>query len=92
VAKSAIGYLGASTAGQAEEGVSLDAQRAKVEAWCLANDVELTGMFVDAGVSGKRADNRPQPFSKTAKEFLIAKIGGDAVRVATYEKDLDHPS
>ena len=59
MAKSAFGYLRVSTIGQVEEGVSLDAQRAKIQAWCLANDVELTGMFVDAGISGKRADNRP---------------------------------
>jgi hypothetical protein len=32
----AIGYVRASTQKQAEEGVSLDAQRTKIEAWCLA--------------------------------------------------------
>ncbi len=57
---SAIGYVRVSTEGQASEGVSLDAQRAKIEAWCLANDVQLAGVFVDAGLSGKRADNRPE--------------------------------
>ena len=56
----AVGYARVSTEGQATEGVSLDAQRAKIEAWCLANDVQLAGLFVDAGISGKRADNRPQ--------------------------------
>jgi site-specific DNA recombinase len=55
-----IGYVRVSTEGQATEGVSLDAQRAKIEAWCIANDVQLTGLFNDAGVSGKRADNRPE--------------------------------
>ncbi len=58
--QSAIGYVRVSTEGQASEGVSLDAQRAKIEAWCLANDVQLAGVFVDAGLSGKRADNRPE--------------------------------
>lgn len=57
--KPAIAYIRVSTEEQATEGVSLDAQRAKVEAWCLANDFELAGVFVDAGISGKRADNRP---------------------------------
>ncbi len=57
---SVIGYLRVSTTGQADDGVSLDAQRARVEAYCLANDVELAETFVDAGVSGKRADNRPE--------------------------------
>ncbi len=58
--KKAIGYIRVSTEGQAVDGVSLDTQRAKIEAWCLANDFELAGLFVDAGISGKRADNRPE--------------------------------
>jgi DNA invertase Pin-like site-specific DNA recombinase len=55
----AYGYTRVSTDDQAEDGVSLEAQRAKIAAWCLANDVELADTFVDAGLSGKRADNRP---------------------------------
>jgi len=58
--KTAIAYIRVSTEAQALEGVSLDAQRAKAEAWCLANDYSLSAVFVDAGVSGKRADNRPE--------------------------------
>lgn len=58
--KTAIAYIRVSTEEQATDGVSLDTQRAKVQAWCLANDCELTGLFVDAGLSGKRADNRPE--------------------------------
>lgn len=49
----AIGYIRVSTEGQAQDGVSLDAQRAKIEAWCLLNDYELTTVHVDAGLSGK---------------------------------------
>ena len=60
MAKTAIGYVRVSTEGQATEGVSLDAQQAKIQAWCLANDVELGNVFIDAGLSGSRADNRPQ--------------------------------
>lgn len=56
----AIGYIRVSTEGQVVDGVSLDAQRAKIEAWCQVNDFELAGVFVDAGISGKRADNRPE--------------------------------
>ncbi len=36
-----------------------EAQRAKIEAWCLANDYELVSIHTDAGLSGGRADNRP---------------------------------
>lgn len=55
----AMGYIRVSTVGQAEDGVSLEAQRERIAAWCLANDVEPGEVFVDAGLSGKRADNRP---------------------------------
>ena len=58
--KTATAYIRVSTEGQAADGVSLDAQRAKIAAWCLANDVVMGQVFVDAGISGKRADNRPQ--------------------------------
>jgi site-specific DNA recombinase len=58
--KTATAYIRVSTDGQVNDGVSLDAQRAKIEAWCFANDITLGAVFVDAGISGKRADNRPQ--------------------------------
>ena len=56
----ATGYIRVSTAGQVEDGVSIEAQAKRIEAWCLANDVELSAVFTDEGISGKRADNRPQ--------------------------------
>ncbi len=58
--KTATAYIRVSTEGQATDGVSLEAQQARIAAYCLANDVTLGKVFVDAGVSGKRADNRPQ--------------------------------
>jgi len=56
----AIGYVRVSTAEQANEGVSMEAQRAKIQAWCDANGYELAAVYTDAGISGKRADNRPE--------------------------------
>jgi site-specific DNA recombinase len=56
----AIGYVRVSTEGQAKEGVSLEAQQRKIEAWCLANDLQLSGVYTDAGISGGRADNRAE--------------------------------
>jgi DNA invertase Pin-like site-specific DNA recombinase len=58
--RTAIGYARVSTGGQAVDGVSLDAQQARVAAWCAANGYQLAAMFVDAGLSGARADNRPE--------------------------------
>jgi DNA invertase Pin-like site-specific DNA recombinase len=50
--KKAIGYIRVSTATQAADGVSMDAQKAKIEAWCFANDYELVEVYQDAGISG----------------------------------------
>ena len=52
----AYGYIRVSTEGQATDGVSLDAQRAKVSAWADLNGYELAGIFEDAGISGTKAD------------------------------------
>ncbi len=48
-----------STAKQAADGVSLEAQREAIGRWCAATGYELVELYVDAGVSGGRADNRP---------------------------------
>jgi len=56
----AIAYVRVSTAGQANDGVSLEAQTARIAAWCFANGYEQAETFIDAGMSGKRADNRPE--------------------------------
>ena len=59
MAQAAIGYIRVSTEGQAQDGVSLEAQRAKIEAWAMLNDYELVAVRVDAGISGKGMANRP---------------------------------
>jgi len=55
----AIGYIRVSTSGQVEDGVSLDAQEAKVHAWADLNNAAEVVIFRDEGISGKRSDNRP---------------------------------
>jgi DNA invertase Pin-like site-specific DNA recombinase len=56
----AVAYLRVSTVGQAEEGVSLEAQKAKIAAWCVLNDLELEAIYCDAGISGSKTSNRPE--------------------------------
>jgi DNA invertase Pin-like site-specific DNA recombinase len=48
----AVGYIRVSTSDQSTEGVSLEAQRARITSWCHANDYELIAIFEDAGLSG----------------------------------------
>lgn len=55
----AVGYVRVSSEMQASDGVSLDAQEARIRSWCLTNGAELASLHVDAGISGGRADNRP---------------------------------
>jgi len=52
----AAAYLRVSTSKQADHGVSLDAQRAKVEAFARLYDLELVAVIVDAGESAKSLD------------------------------------
>jgi len=52
----AVAYLRVSTDKQADHGVSLEAQRAKVEAYAALYDLELVAIEVDAGASAKTLD------------------------------------
>lgn len=54
----AVAYLRVSTTKQADEGVSLEAQEAKARAWATSRGLALQ-VFADAGISGKKASNRP---------------------------------
>lgn len=53
-----IGYVRVSTENQAREGVSLDAQRERIEAYCFAKGWQLVSVEADRGISAKDL-NRP---------------------------------
>lgn len=53
-----IGYIRVSTADQAAHGASLDAQRAALVQWAQTRGATIE-IHSDAGLSAKRADNRP---------------------------------
>ncbi len=55
-----IGYLRVSTAEQAEEGYSIDAQENVIRQKCEAEGKELVGIYADRGISGKAMTNRLQ--------------------------------
>ena len=57
--QTAFGYIRVSTDGQVTDGVSLEAQRERISLWCAGNGYTLGGIYVDAGLSGGRSDNRP---------------------------------
>jgi site-specific DNA recombinase len=66
-ARIAVGYARVSTQEQAEHGVSLDAQRARLEAIAKGQAMTLAEVFVDDGFSGSTMD-RP------AMQRLVALI------------------
>lgn len=48
----AVGYIRVSTEEQAKEGVSLDNQRKRIEAFCVAKEWTLGRIYADEGISG----------------------------------------
>ena len=79
-----IGYARVSTGGQVRDGVSMDMQRARFEAWSEANDADLLEVFTDAGMSGARASNRPGLLAaiKAARKHRAALIVYSLSRLA----------
>lgn len=77
----AIGYIRVSTDEQAREGISLENQRAKIEAYCQLNDLELVEILEDAGKSGK-------DLNREGVQALMAHINGRKVEaVVVYKLD-----
>jgi site-specific DNA recombinase len=64
-----VGYVRVSTDAQADGGVSLEAQRAKLRAYALALDLELIEIIEDAGFSAK---SLARPGLQRALEHLAA--------------------
>lgn len=56
--KTAI-YIRVSTDIQVEEGFSISAQKSRLQAYCVAQDWEVVGFYVDEGISAKDM-NRPE--------------------------------
>ncbi len=54
-----VGYVRVSTEDQVEGGISLDAQRRRVAAYCESQDLVLSHIEADEGISGKATRNRP---------------------------------
>ncbi len=71
------GYIRVSTARQAEDGVSLEAQEARLRTWAAwAHVGAAVELYRDAGMSGGRADNRPG-----LQAALADCVAGDALVV-----------
>ena len=65
--KTAIGYVRVSTQEQATEGVSLDAQRDRLRAYCKLHAIQLIDIKADEGISGGTLD---RPALQAALQML----------------------
>jgi len=70
-----VGYIRVSTEDQAKEGVSLDNQKLKIEAYCQLKDLDLSEIIEDAGISAKNL-KRPgvQKVLKLARKKQVDAI------------------
>lgn len=92
-----VGYIRVSTTGQAEKGASLDAQRAKIEAWCNLNDGELVAVFEDAGISGSgtaKRDGLLDALKATTKgmalvTYSISRLARNTLDMLNIAKELE---
>jgi site-specific DNA recombinase len=69
----AIGYVRVSTDKQADHGVSLETQQAKIRAMAVVHEVELVDIVVDAGESAKDLD---RPGMARVLELVQSKAVG----------------
>lgn len=80
--KKAVGYIRVSTDGQAESGLSLEAQKAKIEAYASLKDLDLVEIIEDAGISAK---NLKRPGIQKIME-LVRKKEIDAVVILKLDR------
>ena len=71
-----IGYVRVSTEEQARQGVSLDAQRDRLRAYCAAHGHSLAGIEADEGVSGKVPPGRRPGLSRALAAVRAGRAGG----------------
>jgi DNA invertase Pin-like site-specific DNA recombinase len=94
--RGALSYLRVSTQEQAELGLSLDAQRDRITAYCEARGFELLDTIVDAGVSGKSIKNRPGLQEALAKlkrgqvlvVYALSRLARSTIDLLNIEREL----
>lgn len=77
---SVVGYVRVSTEEQADSGLGLEAQRAKLVAECSRHGWTLTEVLADEGISAKAMDNRP------ALREALARVETGAAQILMVSK------
>jgi site-specific DNA recombinase len=82
-ARRVVGYVRVSTAKQADGGHSLEAQRAKLDAYCALYGYDLVAVEADEGASASTTDGRPG----LARALGLCRAGrADAVLVVKLDR------
>lgn len=82
-----IGYARVSTTEQAAaDGLSLDAQEARIRAWCEANGAELVEIFLEEGVSGSKLLSERPGGRRIAHLLEARRPTADAVVVVRMDR------
>lgn len=77
-----VGYCRVSSREQAKDGLSLEMQTNKIEAYCALNDLELVEIITDAGISAKNISGRPG-----MKKALDMVLNGNVDGLVAYKLD-----
>lgn len=82
-ARRVVGYVRVSTGKQADTGHSIEAQRAKIDAYCALYGYELVAIEADEGASASTTDGRPG----LARALELCRTGtADAVLVVKLDR------
>ena len=81
-----IGYIRCSTQEQGAEGVTLEAQQGRIEAWAKAAGAELIDLVVDNGVSGSRPLSERAGGRRVASLLRETKPEADAVVIVRIDR------
>ena len=70
----AAGYIRVSTAEQALRGLSLESQEMDIRAYAAQHGLELVGMYVDKGITARKALNKRRAFCQLMADVDAGKI------------------
>ena len=82
---SAIGYTRCSTAEQATSGLGMDAQRQRIEAYCVCHDLELIEIITDPGAGGAigRVGSRSRKPPRARSSWVVRSMGTSSPTTST---------
>lgn len=70
----ACGYIRVSTQEQVQKGVSLETQRAEIEAYCQQKGLTLMGFYEDRGISARKSLAKRESFMRMMADVQAKKI------------------